>query len=277
MIYMRFPFGKPKALTFSYDDGVKQDLRLIDIFNKNGMKATFNINSGGLVPAKSGSENGNSNKLSYEQVLKVYENHEVAIHTLNHPYLDEISLADATYQVIEDRKNLERMFKRPIRGMAYPMGTFNDSVVDILKNCGIAYSRTVISTENFDIPADWLKLNATCHHNNPNLMNLAKRFVCETPNRFPWLFYVWGHSYEFDTFDNWNVIENFCAETAHKDDVWYATNIEIYDYITAYRNLIIGVEENMFYNPSLIDIWFVKDGNLYCVKSGETILQSNKR
>lgn len=271
MIYMRFPEGKPKALTFSYDDGVKQDVRLVDIFNKNDLKATFNINSGGLAVTECVGEKGDSNKLSYDQVLELYKNHEVAIHTLNHPYLDEISPAAATYQVIEDRKNLERMFKKPIRGMAYPMGTFNDNVVQILKNCGIAYSRTVISTENFDIPTDWLRLNATCHHNNPNLMNLANKFICETPNRFPWLFYVWGHSYEFDTFDNWNVIENFCTEISRKDDVWYATNIEIYDYTEAYRSLIIGVEENMFCNPSLIDIWFVKNGDLYCVRSGEII------
>ncbi len=35
-----------KYLTFSYDDGVTQDIRLIELFNKYGMKATFNINSG---------------------------------------------------------------------------------------------------------------------------------------------------------------------------------------------------------------------------------------
>ena len=37
--------GKNKALTFSYDDGVTQDKRLIEIFNKYGLKATFNLNS----------------------------------------------------------------------------------------------------------------------------------------------------------------------------------------------------------------------------------------
>ena len=35
-----------KALTFSYDDGVTQDKRLIKILNKYGLKCTFNINSG---------------------------------------------------------------------------------------------------------------------------------------------------------------------------------------------------------------------------------------
>ena len=43
---MRFPEGRLKAVTFSYDDGVRQDERLIEIFDKYGVKGTFNINSG---------------------------------------------------------------------------------------------------------------------------------------------------------------------------------------------------------------------------------------
>lgn len=38
--------GKKKAVTFSFDDGVTQDIRLIEIFNKYGLKGTFNLNSG---------------------------------------------------------------------------------------------------------------------------------------------------------------------------------------------------------------------------------------
>ena len=49
-IFMRFPGGKKKALTLSYDDGVEQDIRLIDIMKKNGLKGTFNLNSGCYAP-----------------------------------------------------------------------------------------------------------------------------------------------------------------------------------------------------------------------------------
>ena len=34
-----------KAVTFSYDDGVTQDIRMINLLNKYGLKATFNLNS----------------------------------------------------------------------------------------------------------------------------------------------------------------------------------------------------------------------------------------
>ena len=44
-VFMRYPEGRAKAVTFSYDDGVVQDKRLAEIFNKYGIKATFNFNS----------------------------------------------------------------------------------------------------------------------------------------------------------------------------------------------------------------------------------------
>ena len=38
--------GKKKAVTFSFDDGIEQDVRAIEILDKYGLKATFNLNSG---------------------------------------------------------------------------------------------------------------------------------------------------------------------------------------------------------------------------------------
>ncbi len=45
-IFMRFPGGRKKALTLSYDDGVEQDRRLMQIMDAHGLKGTFNLNSG---------------------------------------------------------------------------------------------------------------------------------------------------------------------------------------------------------------------------------------
>ena len=45
-IYKCFPQGKFKVLTMSYDDGNKADVRLVSIFNKYGIRGTFNLNYG---------------------------------------------------------------------------------------------------------------------------------------------------------------------------------------------------------------------------------------
>ena len=45
-LHMRFPEGKTKAVTLSYDDGVTQDKRLAELFRSHGLKCTFNLNAG---------------------------------------------------------------------------------------------------------------------------------------------------------------------------------------------------------------------------------------
>jgi hypothetical protein len=159
--------------------------------------------------------------------------------------------------------------------MAYPYGTYSDGVVDVLKSCGIAYSRTVVSTEKFDIPTDWLRLPATCHHANPRLMELAKKFT-ESKSKLPQLFYLWGHSYEFDKDKNWDIIENFAFYIGGRDDIWYVTNIGLYDYITAYNTLCFSVNGTMVHNPTSLRLWFDQAGKTYEIGPGETIVTGKK-
>ncbi len=273
--FLRFPGFKFKALTLSYDDGVRQDKRLISILDKYGIKATFNLNSGLFSQEKSDVEEG---RMTKEEVLDLYLNssHEVAVHGFKHLSLSEVDPAVATIDVVKDRSELEKLFGRIIKGMAYANGAYNDTVVDILKNSGISYCRTVVSTENFIIPEDWLRMPATCHHKNPKLMDLAKDFL-EAPlanyswSRNPRLFYLWGHSYEFDLDDNWNVIEDFAKFVGNRTDVWYATNIEIYNYVQAYDRLVFSIDLGFVYNPSSIDVYIEVFGKEILVKAGETV------
>ena len=273
-VFMRFPGGKAKALTLSYDDAVEQDIRLIEIMKANGLKGTFNINTG--LYAEEGKvfpEGQIHRRMSKSQALDTYLNSgmEVAVHSLTHPFLELAAENICTYEVLQDRKNIEEDYGVITRGMAYPFGTYSDSVVATLKQCGIVYSRTTACTEKFDIPTDWLRLPATCHHDNPRLMELSKKFVEEKPNRTPWLFYVWGHSYEFEQKDNWHVIEEFAEYIGNHEDVWYATNIEIYDYMDAYKRLRFDVIGSMCHNPTDVKLWFEKDFKIYSVEPGQSI------
>lgn len=272
-MYLRFKDGKAKVLTLSYDDGVVQDIRLIGIMDKYGLKGTFNINTGLYLEEDAVREQYYGRmKLSEAKELYTNSGHEVAVHALTHPFLESLDSTEVIYEITEDRKNIEKEYGTVARGMAYPFGTYSDEVVEILKNCGIVYSRTTISTGNFRMPKDWLRLEATCHHSNPRLMELAKQFV-EGDVRWglPQMFYMWGHSYEFDNNDNWNVIEEFAKYTGGRDDIWYATNIEIYDYVKAYESLQMSYDRKIIHNPSAIDVWAYDKGETFCIKAGETI------
>lgn len=273
-ILMRFPGGKAKALTLSYDDGVEQDIRLIEIMRQSGLKGTFNINSG--LYAKEGTvypEGHIHRRMTRKQCIELYRENgmEVAVHGLTHPFLYRLSENQSSYEVIQDRMNLENEFDTIVRGMAYPFGPCNDKLVEVLKSCGIAYSRTTVTTEKFDIPTDWLRLSATCHHNNPRLMELAHQFVELSEDQTPALFYLWGHSFEFEQDDNWNVIEEFAKYLGNREDIWYATNIEVYDYVTAYQQLIFSTDGMRIYNPTAFTVYLLVDGVSVRVKPGEQI------
>lgn len=273
--YMAFPGGKRKALTLSYDDGVEQDIRLMKIMDQHGLKGTFNISSGAYGPEGKKLEKGEFHRrLSYNEATQVYTNcgHEVAIHALEHTDLSALPPSPAVWEVMKDKENLENQFGKIIRGMAYPFGSVNDELAQTLRGAGIAYARTTVSTCKFTIPTDWLKMPATCHHKNPELMNLAKKFVEEKPRWVPWLFYLWGHSYEFDQQDNWHVIEEFAEYMGNRDDIWYATNIEIYDYVQSWRGMHCSADGKRIFNPSWQPMWIVRKGELLCVNSGEEII-----
>ena len=172
---------------------------------------------------------------------------------------------------MEDRANLERDFGGVIRGMAYPFGTYNDAAVEALRCCGVLYARTVISTHRFDIPQDWLRLPATCHHDDPLLMTLADRFLTERTTFGSKLFYLWGHSYEFEDKKNWDVIIRFCDKMANHPEIWYATNGEIFGYLEAWRQLRTSADGRTLHNPTATKLWFECEGRLYTLAPGETL------
>ena len=270
---MRLKDGKVKVLTLSYDDGVVQDIRLIGILDKYGIKGTFNVNSKCYLPEDAVREKYYGRmKLSEAQKLYIGSGHEVAVHAYSHPFLEKLDTAEIIYEITEDRRAIESHYGTIARGMAYPFGTYSDKVVDILEKCHIAYARTVKSTYSFGFPENWLTLHPTCHHKDERLEELITRFV-ETTNKYnnPEMFYLWGHSYEFDNDNNWDVIERFVEKAGGHDHIWYATNIEIYDYVQAYERLQTSYDKKTVHNPSAIDVWFDVNGEVYCVKAGETI------
>lgn len=276
-IFMRFPGGLSKALTLSYDDGVEEDLRLIEIMKQNGLCGTFNLNSGRLMTAEEYNKTPRDygKRLALKQAAELYsvDGIEPALHTYSHTHLNTLPPAQVAYEVMKDREQLETLFGRVIRGMAYPYGTYSDETVEVLRNCGILYSRTVISNEDFKIPTDWLRLPATCHHKNAHLPELTQKFIekVHKTNEQPWLFYLWGHAYEFERDHNWEVIERFAEQIGGREDIWYATNGEIFEYIEAFQHLIFTADMMRVQNPTAKELWFFLRGQLYKIAAGETL------
>ncbi len=246
--------GKKKAVTFSMDDFVPQDIRFIEILDKYGLKGTFNANAGAIgvdvervAFLSSGEDNPimiNGKACHKETVKKphvkpsevneIYKNHEIAAHTLTHKVLTNLDDSSVVLQVEEDRLILEKLTGRKIVGFAYPGGgkgpIFDDRVAKILKEkTSIKYARTNGQSFNFELPKDLYKLEMTMHFADfDKLMELGKRFI-ETDFDHPVCFSIWGHTYEMDdAYTPWEEVEEFCKFISNEDDIFYGTNEQVY-------------------------------------------------
>ncbi|MBR2036791.1 MAG: polysaccharide deacetylase family protein [Lachnospiraceae bacterium] len=278
--FLRFPGGKTKAVTFSYDDGNKADIRLADTLTKYGLKGTFNLNSCNLY---------SENKISIEEIRThlLDAGHEVAVHGEFHKALGLCSPLDGIRDVLNCRLELEKTFGRIIRGMAYAdsgirniqYGTDYEKIKQYLSDLGIAYSRTLGGdNDSFMLPHDWHAWIPTVHHDNPQALEYAEKFLevdCDKQycsRMYPRLYYVWGHSFEFDRKNNWERLDALCERLSGHEDIWYATNIEIYDYVEAFHTLVFSADSKIVYNPTLVKIWFNIDKQEYSIEPGQTLV-----
>ncbi len=226
--------NKLKAITFSYDDGITQDIRLIELLNKYGLKCTFNLNSELL--GKKGILSRDGQRISHykihpEDVKSVYEGHEVAVHTLTHPNLTKLTDTEVIRQVEQDRLNLSELVGYDIIGMAYPCGGINNddrTAALIRENTGIKYSRTISSNNSFELQDNLYRFNPTVYHIRfDELMKLGQDFI-ELKATSPQIFYIWGHSFELDYYpDYWIRLEEFFKLISNRDDIFYGTNSQV--------------------------------------------------
>lgn len=224
--------GKMKALTFSFDDGVTQDIRLIEILNAYGLKGTFNINSSLLgLPGRlvRNQHEVSHDKIPPDRLTDIYNGHEIAVHSLTHPDLSVLSDETVVYQVESDRQKLSSLAGYEVVGMAYPNRYPGERAEDLIRRrTGVRYARTTVSTHSFDLQERYHRFDPTVYYIDVDKMfSLAEAFLTLEPST-PQLFYIWGHSYELDAeYISWKRFEEFCRMMSGKKDIFYGTNKEV--------------------------------------------------
>lgn len=260
MLKYMYPEGKFKALTFSYDDAEVGDRQLVAMFDKYGFKGTFHLNSGKL---------DTGNYISASEVKSLYEGHEVACHGVMHKHPLTMSRSEAFLEYSRDREMLEKLTGKMVRGLSYAYGEYGDETIEVARSCGLVYSRTVEDTFGFRVPADFMKWHPTIHHGNGRLFELIDDFLAQPDYAELPLMYIWGHSFEFDRNDDWGTMDKIGDMLSGQSDIWYAPNIEIYEYITAVRALVYKSDGSEVYNPSAVTIWFKDADRLIKLSAGE--------
>ena len=269
----QFPGGKRLAVTTSFDDGVVHDRRVIAAFNEWGLKGTFNLNAG-LLLRTGKPATASTGHIDACEVAALYRGHEVAVHGYSHPFLEKLDNAQIVREVLEDRIALEDLVGYPVRGMAYPFGTYDQRVIDALRSLGIVYARTCEVNSRHFPPRDPYQWASSGHMFSAAPKSVPDRFADFHSNpHSTGVYFIWGHTYEFE--NRWADLEKIFKPLAGKPDVWYCTNIELFDYETARQRLVIAANRASVFNPSALPVTINAAGKLLDVPAGKTLALDN--
>lgn len=265
-IEMRYPNNKLKAIVLSYDDGFSEDLRLVQLLNKYGLRGTFHINSARL---------STPNYMKKKDIKEHFGKHEISAHGANHQGLLGLTPADRIYEFIEDRRALEALSGKLVRGMAYPFGSYDPDGLELLESMGFEYARTVEATHDFRIPANFLLWHPSAHkfgvEDDPARDGATFQLVEDFLSRkHQALLYLWGHSWEYQK--KWAMVEELFSLLSGQPDVVSLTHIDLVAYLKAFRQLRISADKTIIHNPSATKLFLrVYDGRLTSEKASYTI------
>ena len=219
MLYLnsKFFIGKNmKIVSLSFDDGTIYDKRFIDLLNKYGLKATFNLNSG-LDNFIWYYEDKPIRRLNLEESKDIYNGHEVASHSLTHPYFSSLDEKRQIQEVEEDILNLEKIFSRKIEGFAFPFIDQTEANIQVVKNnIDLKYIRCSIFTEKI-LPKDRYHVGINALYDDKDIYEKLERYKSNIlPNS---LFVIAGHSYEFEVKNDWEKIEKLLKYLKENDEL----------------------------------------------------------
>lgn len=241
-----------KYVTLSFDDGLEQDKRIIEILKQYGLKATFNLNSGlfgqrrkigrmgdyGIFELPD--EDGFSAKLlkaapahriPEDEIGQVYAGFEIAAHGHHHDDLKNLHGAELNTAIGVDLTKLQRITGEKVKGFVYAKGNHTREAEKYLREHGISYGRLARTNGSFTLPQNPLCFAPTAWLIEKQISQLIRKFQQAEATDQDLLLSLWGHGYEFDFGTencNWTRFEKLCQELAMLDNVVFCTNAEVF-------------------------------------------------
>jgi hypothetical protein len=213
---------------------------------------------------------GKKDFLERDEIAALFAGHEISAHSVTHPFLPFIPKEQAARELLDDRLALEELAGYPVRGLSYPFGSWDASIVSMLDAVGIEYARTTESHGSFRMPDNFQLWNPTCHHRD--MIGLAEKWLADNKG-FPTmaLLYVWGHSHDFERENNWELLEEFGRLVGNRKDIWYATNMEVVLYSKALKGLRFSASGQLVHNPAACPVWIAVDNREIRIDGGTTV------
>ncbi len=270
MIRKLYPNGKKKAFNVTYDDGVLQDVRFVELLNRYGIKGTFNLNSQLLEEEFEWTHECGIvvKRLKTQDVVSLYAGHEVASHTLSHPYMENLTKEEIMHELTKDKANLEKLFGKEIKGFALPFDYYSELIEQCVKESGFQYGRISEESHSFAPQSDYYSWKATVFHCDEKLEELTQQFIDSKEELA--LYQIVGHSYDLDVDDKWDTMENIFRLISCQRDVLPMTTIDIIRYLKAMSKA--EVTEKYIKNNSDVSLWFDINNSVFEVNPGSMLV-----
>ena len=269
MIQRLYPGGKTKAFNISYDDGVIQDIRFVELLNRYGLKGTFNLNYGLMRSGFTWQHDSGMTvrRIPEDQVAAVYAGHEIASHSYSHPYFDNAAETEILKELGSDKFFLEKLLGREVAGYATPFYYYSDLMAQCVHYCGFEYARISEESNDYSVPEDFYRWRGSKFHWDSDLEEFVSGFL-KTDQELA-LCQLVGHSYDLDVMNLWGKMEKICRMVSENQDVWAATHVELVRYLK-------NMSRARFYwagirNESDVELWFSVDGGIVSLVPGETL------
>ena len=263
-----YPGGKDRAFNITYDDGVTQDLRFVELMNRYGLKGTFNLNSALMVDGFSWIHpNGMEVKrLDADTARWLYRGHEVASHTCTHPYMHDLHGDGLRHQLMDDKQALEAMLGVEVKGFAVPFDYYSREIAECAMDCGFEYARMSEFSHSYAPCRDWYFWKTGFYHIEPGLENFVDGFL-ETDAELA-VCQIVGHSYDLDAENLWGTLERILCRVSSDRRIWSCTNLELVRYLKAMEQA--QITDTYVHNPTNVPLWFRIRQDVILLGPGET-------
>lgn len=268
MIRKLYPGGKKKVFNISYDDGVLQDVRFVQLLNRYGLKGTFNLNYGLMKQGFTWTHECGMEvkRLSETDSKALYAGHEVASHSYSHPYFDNSSEAEILKELGADKFFLEQLFGREVGGYATPFYFYSDLMESCVRQCGFRYARISKESNDYSVPSDFYRWRGSKFHWDGDLEEFVQGFL--SSDRELAMCQIVGHSYDLDVMDMWEKMDRILRVVSLDSSVWPATHIQLVEYLNQMQ--LSQITNSKIINNSNTELWFAVDGKTISLKPGET-------
>lgn len=194
-----------KYFLLSFDDGAIYDRRFVELLNKYNIKGTFNLNTGledfvwyyeDCFPIR---------RQILSETVDLYRGHEIASHSLHHPWLNTLTPPQLTREIGEDCAALKKLFDLEEIGFGVPFTACAEREIKIIRKF-VRYIRLSEFADTFELPKDPYHIPIHGLYNDADIREKITRFAeCDQEDA---LFVMAGHSYELEVLQHWEYMES---------------------------------------------------------------------